>query len=81
MSDDGFGDERLGKLMVAFYATQGHPFNFIGECCGIADHPTVVFKAEPGEPCGGHWAAHLCRPATDAEQIAYWKKRALKAET
>ncbi len=70
-------DDRLGTLMVAFYGTDPESINFIGECVGIADHPTVIFAREPGCECTSHWAAHLCRPATKDEQIEYWKERAL----
>lgn len=72
MNDDG-----IGTIMVAFCGTVGEEsINFVGECIGIADHPTMIFKAENGG-CQGHWAAHLCRPATKDEQIEYWKQRAL----
>ena len=68
-------DNRLGTLMVAMFP--GDKTNFIGEVSGIADHPTLMFKRERGE-CQKRWAAHLCRTATQAEQIDYWRARALK---
>ena len=71
-------DQRLGTLMVAFYATDDHKTSFIGEVVSIADQPSLTFKAE-GTGCQAHWLASLCRPATKDEQIEYWKNRALAA--
>lgn len=69
-------DERLGSVMVAFYASGGQETNFVGVVSGVHDHPVVFFEKEGADPCEAAWAAHLCRPATAAEEIAYWKKRA-----
>lgn len=63
--------------MVAFFGSDIGKTNFVGVCIGVADHPTILFEAEPKSPCQARWAAHLCRPATKDEQIEYWKKRAL----
>lgn len=72
-------DKQLGSVMVAFYASNIGAVNFVGVVSGVHDHPVVFFEKEPGEECSASWAAHLCRPATKDEEIAYWKGRALAA--
>lgn len=68
------GEGSIGKLLVAFYATDRKSFNFIDEAVGYSSSPTFDFKG------GGSWLAYLCREATLEEQVDYWRQRASEAE-
>lgn len=67
-------DKQLGNMIVAEYGANGG-IRATGPMVGYMAEPTVILEGQDGEQI--HWAAHLCRLATHAEEVAYWKEQAL----
>lgn len=68
-----------GRLLVAFTAPAPTSVQFMGEAIGYFDQPVYMIRTGDGREAT--WAATLTREATDAEAAAYWRARALEAES
>lgn len=69
--------KQLGDVIIAANA-QGEN-RHIGEMKTFADFPCAFLIDKDGAEIS--WAAHLCRIATDAEALTYWKDRAKALDT
>lgn len=67
------------QVVVAFCAPNPNEAHFVGVQVSFYDCPVALiqFGADRQQSA---WAAHLCRPATAEETVAYWRDRALDAE-
>jgi hypothetical protein len=70
--------ERLGQVVVKRYGTGRENPRETAEIVAICDAPSFILVTTEGERY--NWRQDLTRPATEAETINYWKRRAESAE-
>lgn len=70
-------EDRLGKVVHA--KTGPGASKGLHVVRAYSAHPTYRLEDALGQHMT--WAAHLCDNATHEEEVAYWKERALNAES
>lgn len=69
--------QTVGKVVIAVDGVTGAP-RYAGECFGYVDRPTYLVTKADGTR--DSIVDRLTRIATDSEELAYWRERALLAE-
>lgn len=70
--------KNLDDVVVAFSGCDPKATHAVGHMVAYADFPTAVLHTANGDQI--NWGAHLCRPATHGEAVAYWRSCAEAAE-
>ena len=71
-------DESNLDTVVQMSTAQGAPHGS-GVVVAYHDHPTVTVETADGER--QTWKAALCHPVPSSDAVAFWRDRALRAES